>query len=785
VKKLFYNLLILPAALLFRHCTHTRTLTWALLFCPFLLCAQVPAIQWQHSFGGSNIDRASSVVQTADGGYIVAGWSSSADGDVTGNHSKDDYWIVKLDAAGSLQWQKSLGGSNNDEATSVIQTSDGGYIVAGGSASTDGDVTGNHGVDDYWIVKLGATGLIQWEKSLGGTASDQALSIQQTSDGGYIVAGVSASNDGDVTGNHGGEDYWIVKLDAAGSIQWQNSFGGSGDEQAFSIQQTTDGGYITAGVSASNDGDVTGNHGGEDYWIVKLSNAGNIQWEKSLGGSGNDQAYVIQQVADSGYIVAGYSTSTDGDVTGNHGSGDYWIVKLTDTGSIQWQKSLGGSGNDGTYSIQQTADGGYIVAGWSNSVDGEVAGNHGDYDYWIVKLSGAGSIQWQKSLGGSGRDITTSAQQTPDGGYIIAGYSTSTDGDVTGNHGNQDYWIVKLGNVTSPQIVSPITEDLGSLGCDSVQLDTIEVRNLGSDTLAISSATLIGPNNITVISPVAFPDSIAPGDSLRFILKLVVGNSTSVNDTLSLANNDPIPGDNPWLIAIQGNAAPIVPLQLSLGSFSGSFLIGTDGIVYLIATPQSSVFIGDTITFTVRNDYSALQFDSVFSQWGTVIAVNVSDSVATVSLKIISTPITDTLAVIYYKTLIGTTLTPDVTLPSAFTTNGCTTASAAGSATIQLLPPGCELGTLSFNTSGLSMQPPYPNPTSGNTAIVYSTGETAEVNILVTDALGRTILTLVDAVQKPGVYYTTFDIRDLPGGIYFVRMHEGEYTSTEKLFLVR
>ncbi|HET7152277.1 MAG TPA: T9SS type A sorting domain-containing protein, partial [Candidatus Kapabacteria bacterium] len=172
-------------------------------------------------------------------------------------------------------------------------------------------------------------------------------------------------------------------------------------------------------------------------------------------------------------------------------------------------------------------------------------------------------------------------------------------------------------------------------------------------------------------------------------------------------------------------------------------------------------------------------------QWGTVIAVNTSDSVATISIKILSAPITDTLALVYYKTLIGTTLTPDVTLPSATTTNGCTTVSAVGSAIIKLLPPGCELGTLSFNTSGLSMKPPFPNPTNGNAAIVYSTGETAKVNIFVTDALGRTILTLVDAMQKPGMYYAAFDIRDLPGGIYFVRMREGEYTSTEKLFLVR
>ncbi|HZV11862.1 MAG TPA: hypothetical protein VFA55_01510, partial [Candidatus Kapabacteria bacterium] len=262
MKKLFYNLLILPVVSLLRPCAHARTVTWALLFYPFLLFAQAPSIQWEHSFGGSDVDRASSIFQTTDGGYIVAGWSASTNGDVTGNHGKDDYWIVKLDGNGAIQWEQSFGGSNNDEASCIRQTTDGGYVVAGQSISADGDATGNHGLDDYWIVKLSATGSIQWEKSFGGSASDQALCIQQTTDGGYIAAGYSASNDGDVTGNHGGDDYWIIKLDANGTMQWQKSLGGSGDDQAFSIAQTADSGYIVAGYSASNDGDVTGNHGG-------------------------------------------------------------------------------------------------------------------------------------------------------------------------------------------------------------------------------------------------------------------------------------------------------------------------------------------------------------------------------------------------------------------------------------------------------------------------------------------------------------------------------------------
>jgi|GEM_PF-365026 len=403
-----------------------------------------PAIEWQKSLGGSGADYAFSIQQTVDGGFIVAGYSISNNGDVTGNQGDNDYWIVKLDNVSNIEWQKSLGGSGDDRANSIQQTVDGGFIVAGSSNSNNGDVTGNQGNNDYWIVKLDNVGNIEWQKSLGGSSVDQATSIQQTVDGGFIVAGRSNSNNGDVTGNQGGTDYWIVKLDNVGNIEWQKSLGGSGTDYALSIQQTVDGGFIVAGYSISNNGDVTGNQGDNDYWIVKFDNIGNIEWQKSLGGSGDDRAYSILQTEDGGFIVAGYSSSNNGDVTGNKGGWDYWIVKLDNVGNIEWQKSLGGNGSDAANSIQQTVDGGFIVAGYSGSNNGDVTGNKGGWDYWIVKLDNVGNIEWQKSLGGSGFDQARSIQQTVDGGFIVTGYSSSNNGDVTGNQGSYDYWIVKL-----------------------------------------------------------------------------------------------------------------------------------------------------------------------------------------------------------------------------------------------------------------------------------------------------------------------------------------------------
>ena len=406
-----------------------------------------PSIVWQKCLGGSGYDRANSIQQTSDGGFIVAGVTKSNDGDVSGNHGGADFWVVKLNSSGDIVWQKCLGGSGYDVATSIQQTSDGGFIVTGVTKSNDGDVSAHHGstfYSDYWVVKLNSFGDIVWHKCLGGSRGDIPYPIQQTSDGGFIVAGIAMYNNVDVSGNHGNSDFWVVKLDSSGRIDWQKCYGGSDLDDAYSIQQTSDGGFIVAGATWSNDDDVSGNHGNYDYWVVKLNSAGNIEWQKCFGGSDRDIAYSIQQTSDGGFIVAGMTESNNGDVSGKHGSWDYWVVKLDSSGDIVWQKCLGGSNRDGALSIQQTSDGGFIVAGMTESNDGDVSGNHGRMDYWVVKLDSSGDIVWQKCLGGSNGDVALSIQQMSDGGFIVAGGTSSNDGDVSGNYGNSDFWVVKL-----------------------------------------------------------------------------------------------------------------------------------------------------------------------------------------------------------------------------------------------------------------------------------------------------------------------------------------------------
>jgi hypothetical protein len=418
-----------------------------------------PEIQFQKSLGGSGDDYGYSVQQTADGGYIAIGETSSNNGDAKGNRGSSDMWVVKLSESGGVVWQKSLGGSKHDRGLSVQQTADGGYIAIGDTYSNNGDVKGNRGLCDMWVTKLSESGEIVWQKSLGGSDSDGGADIQHTADGGYIAIGHTYSKDGDVKGYHNSGKYqadmWVTKLSESGNLEWQKTLGGSETEYGRSIQQTSDGGYIAAGFSHSNDGDASGNRGNSDMWVVKLTGGGNLEWQKSLGGSGKDEAFSVKQTSDGGYIAAGVCGSNDGDVSGNHGGLDFCVVKLSEDGNLEWQKSLGGSKGDAAMSVWQTADGGFIAAGSSDSNDGDASGNHGGADIWLTKLSPGGSLEWQKSAGGGGNDWANSVQQTADGGCVTAGMNTSNGGDVSGNHGDADVWVVKFGPPARP-MVSPV-----------------------------------------------------------------------------------------------------------------------------------------------------------------------------------------------------------------------------------------------------------------------------------------------------------------------------------------
>jgi hypothetical protein len=413
-------------------------------------------IQTIYSFGQSspvfatcigNIydDKLFDVKNTTDGGSIVTGYYNTP-----GNGER--CLISKIDNNGNIEWEKKYGGiALQDYAYSVLQTSDG-YIFAGVNKSNSGDITGNHGFSwDAWVVKVNNLGNLVWQKSLGGTNAEEAKSIVQTNDGGYIIAGYTSSNDFDVSGNHGNRDYWVVKLNSTGNIEWQKTLGGTGDDTANSIQQTSDGGYIVAGQTNSTNGDVLSNIGNNDFWIVKLNNLGTIQWQKTFGTTENDFLPNIIQTSEGGYIMVG---STMVIVGGNFNCN---IIKINANGILEWQRLIptyNYSYYDSLYKIIETIDNGYAIVG--STADGDPNSNslpgYGGTNVWFLKLDSSGITQGQRGYGGSGNDHGSSIQQDSAGNYIIAGYTSSNNntnpayGQVNCNHSTQhwDGWLIKL-----------------------------------------------------------------------------------------------------------------------------------------------------------------------------------------------------------------------------------------------------------------------------------------------------------------------------------------------------
>ncbi len=421
---------------------------------------------WYTFLGGAEDDVASSVQQTSDGGYIVAGYAST---DITftqgikivahSSGSNYDLLVVKLDSSGNVAWYTFLGSASGfDNANSIQQTSDGGYIVSGQSNATiasalmqNAPCRNNYaGGSDMLVVKLDSSGNVSWYTFLGGSDDDAAYSIQQTSDSGYIVAGIAST---DITVTQGtrinphsgsGNDMLVVKLDSSGNVSWYTFLGDTGDDRAQAIQQTSNGGYIIGGQSnatitsarmqnAPCRNSYTGTS--TDMLVVKLDSSGNVAWYTFLGGTGSDVIYSLQHTLDGGYIVAGRASAMietermQNAPCRNAYSGaspDMLAVRLDSSGNVAWYTFLGGSGIDTAWSVLQTDDGGYIVAGFTSTdltlpQGTKLGAFSGGHDMLVVKLDSGGMVSWYTLLGGTGQDTARSIEQTSDGGYIVAG----------------------------------------------------------------------------------------------------------------------------------------------------------------------------------------------------------------------------------------------------------------------------------------------------------------------------------------------------------------------------
>lgn len=411
-----------------------------------------PEINFIKTLGGSNNDSAESVVSTTDGGYAILGYTQSFDGDVT-EKSNDafNFWLLKFDASHVLQWQKNYGGSNDDRGSSIIETQDGGFAILGYSQSADLDVNQNAGAKDYWVLKLNALGEQQWQNNFGFIGDDSGISIIQTNDSGYLLTGVLDVSASEGQGNskvsdvkHAGGDYWAIKLDNSGNLEWSQYFGGTFTDTPYAVVQANDNGFILVGSSDSNDVDISSNKGSYDFWVVKLSETGALVWEKSFGGTEIDEARAITKTSDNNYVIVGDTRSNDTDVSLNNGAADLWVIKINDSGDLIWEKTFGGTSFDAGRSVFLTNDDGFLISGSSRSVDGNVNKNEGQNDAWVLKLNANGNLQWQQTIGGSEIDYFYDAAQLNDGSFIAVGESSSANADILENKGFSDLLILNL-----------------------------------------------------------------------------------------------------------------------------------------------------------------------------------------------------------------------------------------------------------------------------------------------------------------------------------------------------
>ncbi|WP_298397777.1 T9SS type A sorting domain-containing protein [Flavobacterium sp.] len=438
-----------------------KILFFILIHC--LSFSQAPSILWQNKIGGINDDFYNNSDVTIDDGLIIGGRSTSnISGDKTENSKGgSDYWIVKINHLGNVVWDKTIGGGNpnfyeDDVFTCLKSTLDGGYIIGGHSDSPisgDKTIDSFDNSDDFWILKLNEFGIIQWQKVFGGSLVDVPTAIKNTFDNGFVIVGYSDSNiSGNKTENSKGLiDIWILKLDSLGNIVWQKTIGGTGFDSANCVVQTNDGGFLIGGDSTSNiSGDKTEDSRGlRDFWIVKINSLGDLQWQKTIGGNNVD--YLLNIISkNNNFVLIGSSKSNiSGEKLENSRGGyDCWIMEIDSLGTILWQKTIGGNGDDYFGNIISTNDSNYIISGSSSSnISAEkTEDSKGGFDAWILKIDSFGNILWQKTIGGSDLDGLEIIDQPNDNSFLLSGSSNSfVSGEITENPiGGSDYWVLKL-----------------------------------------------------------------------------------------------------------------------------------------------------------------------------------------------------------------------------------------------------------------------------------------------------------------------------------------------------
>jgi hypothetical protein len=600
----------------------------------FLLLASTAVAQdtlWTRTYGYLNWEQGWSGNQTSDGGYIIAGWTRSLG-------LGDDFYLVKTDASGNALWDRNYGGDYQDVAYSVQQTSDGGYIIVGYTESYGA------GSEDYYIVKTNSIGDPLWTRAYGGSSYDYGHCVQQTSDGGYIIVGTAYSFGSFC-------DIWLLKTDSSGDTLWTRTYGGSNYDEGWYVQQTSDGGYIITGCTKS--------FGPGEYsvYLVKTNSSGDTLWTRVYGGTRADYGRCVQQTSDGGYIVAGYTWS--------FGAGweDLYLLKTDSSGDTLWTRVYGGSDKDYGRSVNQTSDGGYIISGDTKSF-----GTGSNYDVYLLKTDSSGDTLWTRRYGGDWNEQGWSVQETSEGGYIIAGTTNSFGA------GNYDVYLVRVAGEELPAVSIELVPDH---------------------------------------SPVIVPR----GGSFGFTG--TVTNNTDVHQRVDI-----------WLMAYVPGIGMYGPLR----------------------------------------DYSNVPFNPHQSR-----SAHLNQNIPNIA------PISDEY--IYYG-YVGDY--PDIVIDSSYFPFEVTAKGFAKAGGSDWILTGSFLEGDEVNLPAeFALSGSYPNPFNAETVIEYQLPEASEVRLEVYNILGEKVATLVDSEQKAGYRSVVWDASNMSSGLYFYKLSAGDFTQTKRMMLVK
>lgn len=565
-------------------------------------------IEWQKCFGGSGSENAYSVTEAHDKGFISAGYTGSSDGDVTNYHGGGDAWVIKTDINGNLQWQKCLGGTDLDLAYSIIATNDGGYLFQGSTRSNDGDVTGYHGGNygDIWVVKLDSLGNMLWQHCYGGTSLEDPGNIIEVSNG-YVFIGTTTSNDGDVIGYQSYYDPWLVKIDYSGNIIWQKIVYGPDAYRGQSVRQTDDGGFLISG-DASNLGVIC--QGSIDLYVLKVDSIGNLITNYCRGGPDEDAFATSIPTSDHGSLLMGRVMSGGGNITGfQGGTFDIWVVKNDSLGNIEWEKCIGGSNSEYSFSIIEISDGSFILSGNTNSTIGNVNGAVGNQDMWVVKLDPYGVVLYTKSFGGTNSEDGWQIIKTTNDKFVVAGSTSSNDIHAFSNHGSSDFWLVKLYEEYN-SITGNVFADLNSNFIKDANEPVINNKKITEiDTSKFTFSNTIGNYNLIL------PDS---GNYTVFPQQINYFNAVPVSHSASFSGVNLVDSLNDFAYQPTGTfndlKITISPVSSFVSGFTTSYVISYENVGNTVLNGTVTAYI-DNNTYFVSSSLAPSFVSSDSLKW--------------------------------------------------------------------------------------------------------------------------------------------------------------------------